>query len=68
MCPSLCSTQEAEERLLVSKILWAESNHLGPHSKGEEEGALSQAEGDLPSRPAVCALLFLESIALAISH
>ena len=27
MCPSLCSMQEAEEWLLVSKILWAESNH-----------------------------------------
>ena len=68
MCPSFCSTQEAEERLLVSKTLWAESNHWGPHSKGEEEEALSQAEGDLLSRPAVCTLLVLESIALAISH
>ena len=28
---------------------------------------MSQAEGDLPSRPAVCALLVLESIALALA-
>ena len=27
MCPSLCSTQEAEEWLLVAEILRAESNH-----------------------------------------
>ena len=64
--------QEAEKwqsvnvEALVAKLLWAESNHQSPHSKGEEEGALSQAE-DLQSRPAVCTLLDLESIALAIS-
>ena len=52
---------------LVAKLLWSESNHRSPYSKGEEEGALSQAEGDLQSRPAVCTLLHLESIALAIS-
>ena len=52
---------------LVAKLLWAESNHRSLHSKGEEEGALSQAERDLQSRPAVCTLLDLESIALAIS-
>ena len=28
---------------------------------------MSQAEGDLPSRPAVCALLVLESIALTLA-
>ena len=36
------------------------------HTAGEEEGALSQAEGDLPSRRAVCALLVPKSIELAI--
>ena len=51
----------------MAKLLWAESNHRSPHSKGEEEGALSKAEGDLQSRPAVCTLLDLKSIALAIS-
>ena len=68
MCSSLCSTQESGECLLVAKTLWADSNHWGPHSKGEKEGALSQAERDLPSRPAVCALLVPKSITLAISH
>ena len=66
MCPSLCSIQEAEEWLLVAEILRPESNHWGPHSKGEEEGTLSRVDGDLQSRPAVCALLVPESIALAI--
>ena len=51
MCPSLCSIQEAEEWLLVAKILWAESNHWGPHSKGEEEGTLNQEEGDMLCAP-----------------
>ena len=52
---------------LVAKLLWAESNHQSPHSKAEEERALSEAEGDLQSRLAMCTLLHLESIALAIS-
>ena len=52
---------------LVAKLLWAESNHQSPHSKGEEKGELSQADRDLQSRPAVCTLLDIESIALAIS-
>ena len=64
--PHFCSTQEAEEWLLVAEILWAQSNHRGSHSKGEEEGALSQADRDLQSRPAVCTLLVPESLALAI--
>ena len=64
--PYFCSTQEAEEWLLMAKILWAERKHWGPHSKGEEEGALSQVDGDLQSRPAVCALLVPEGIALAL--
>ena len=64
--PHFRSTQEPEECLLVAKILWAESYHWGPHSKGEEEGTLSKVDMDLQSRPAVCALLVLESIALAI--
>ena len=59
--------QSVKVEALVAKLLWAESKHRSPHSKGEEEGALSKAEGDLQSRPAVCTLLHLESIALAIS-
>ena len=59
--------QSGKVEALVAKLLWAESNHRSPHSKGEEEGALSQAEGDLQSRPAVCTLLDIESIALGIS-
>ena len=58
--------QSGKVEALVAKLLWAEINHRSPHSKGEER-ALSQAEGDLQSRPAVCTLLHLESIALAIS-
>ena len=59
--------QSGKVEALVAKLLWAESNHRSPHSKGEEEGALSQADRDLQSRPAVCTLLHLDSIALAIS-
>ena len=59
--------QSGKVEALVAKLLWAESNHQSPHSKGEEERALSEAEGDLQSRPAMCTLLHLESIALAIS-
>ena len=59
--------QSGKVEALVAKLLWAESNHRSPHSEGEEEGALSQADRDLQSRPAMCNLLDIESIALAIS-
>ena len=59
--------QSVKVEALVAKLLWAESNHRSPHSKGEEKGELSQADRDLQSRPAVCTLLDIESIAVAIS-
>lgn len=45
----------------MAEILWAQSSHGGPHSKGEKKGAWSQADRDLQSTPAP---LILESLAM----
>ena len=64
------SLTSAQPRRLRSGCWWQRYCGLRAttedHTAGEEEGTLSQA-GDLPSRPAVCALLVLESIALALA-
>ena len=63
------SLTSAQPERLGSGCWWRDTvGWEQPQGKGEEEGALSQAEGDLQSRTAVCALLVLESIALAIGY
>ena len=67
-----CVPHFAQPRRLRSGCWWQRYCGLRAttedHTAGEEEGALSRVDRDLPSRPAVCALLVPESIALAISH
>ena len=65
-----CVPHFAQHRRLRSGCWWQRYCGLRAttedHQQGEEEGALSQEDRDLQSRPAVCALLVPESIALAI--